>query len=72
MSEKKKDELNAIASATECTGAVAAAAVKRGLCARNRDILVKLPGGDLTVRCQQDRIILTGEVTFVFEGAFAY
>ena len=52
--------------------AVAAAAVKTGLCAMDRDILVKLPGGDLTVRCEKDKMTLTGEVTFVFEGAFEY
>ena len=52
--------------------AVAAAAVKRGLCEAGRDITVKLAGGDLTVNCTEDRIVLTGAVTFVFEGEFEY
>ena len=56
------------------TGACAAvaAAVRRGLCPADADITVKLPGGDLTVRCGEEGITLTGEVTFVFEGEFEY
>ncbi|MBR4537261.1 MAG: diaminopimelate epimerase, partial [Clostridia bacterium] len=52
------------------TGACAAvaAAVKTGLCPTGRDIVVKLAGGDLTVNCTEERVILTGEVTYVFEG----
>ncbi len=52
--------------------AVAAAAVRLGLCDAGRDLMVKQPGGDLTVRCQNGRITLTGEAVFVFEGEFAY
>ncbi|MBR6186267.1 MAG: diaminopimelate epimerase, partial [Clostridia bacterium] len=52
--------------------AVVAAAVKNGLCDAGRDIIVKLPGGDLTVVCTDQKILLTGEVTFVFEGEFEY
>ncbi|MBQ9301391.1 MAG: carbamoyl-phosphate synthase large subunit, partial [Clostridia bacterium] len=52
--------------------AVAAAAVRLGLCEAGRDITVKLAGGDLTVNCTGDRIVLTGEVVFVFEGTFEY
>ncbi|MBR5110172.1 MAG: diaminopimelate epimerase, partial [Clostridia bacterium] len=52
--------------------AVAAAAVRNGYCEPGRDIIVKLPGGDLTVNCTPDRITLTGEAALVFDGAFAY
>ncbi|MBR5109673.1 MAG: diaminopimelate epimerase, partial [Clostridia bacterium] len=48
--------------------AVAAAAVRNGYCEPGRDIIVKLPGGDLTVNCTPDRITLTGEAVHVFEG----
>ncbi|MDO5328259.1 MAG: diaminopimelate epimerase, partial [Clostridia bacterium] len=56
------------------TGACAAvaAAVKTGVCPAGRDITVKLAGGDLTVNCTDENILLTGEVTFVFEGEFEY
>ncbi|MCR4886942.1 MAG: carbamoyl-phosphate synthase large subunit [Clostridiales bacterium] len=52
--------------------AAAAAAVRCGYCAADSDVVVKLPGGDLTVRCAEGGITLTGEVTFVFEGEFEY
>jgi len=52
--------------------AAAAAAVRCGHCAADSDIVVKLPGGDLTVRCGSEGITLTGEVTFVFDGEFEY
>ena len=52
--------------------AVAAAAVKLGLCEAGRDITVKQAGGDLTVNCAEDKITLTGDVVFVFEGSFEY
>ncbi|NLD83262.1 MAG: diaminopimelate epimerase, partial [Clostridiales bacterium] len=52
--------------------AVVAAAVKKGLCEAGRDILVKLAGGDLTVNYTESRILLTGDVTFVFAGEFEY
>ena len=56
------------------TGACAAvaAAVRNGLCDAGRDILVKLPGGDLTVREEGGRMTLTGETVTVFEGTFSY
>ncbi|MBR3742064.1 MAG: diaminopimelate epimerase, partial [Clostridia bacterium] len=56
------------------TGACAAvaAAVKNGVCPSDQDIVVKLVGGDLTVRCTEEKIALTGEVTHVFEGEFEY
>ena len=56
------------------TGACAAvaAAVKTGVCPADKDIVVKLAGGDLTVRCTEEKITLTGEATHVFEGEFEY
>ncbi|MBR6185765.1 MAG: diaminopimelate epimerase, partial [Clostridia bacterium] len=48
--------------------AAAAAAVRNGCCDPCRDLTVKLPGGDLTVHYENDRIILTGEAVLVFEG----
>ena len=56
------------------TGACAAvaAAVKNGICPPDKDIVVKLAGGDLTVRYTEEKITLTGEATHVFEGEFEY
>ena len=52
------------------TGACAAvaAAVKIGLCPAGKDILVKLPGGDLIVNDAKDHIVLSGETVLSFEG----
>ena len=57
------------------TGACAAvaAAVENGYCAPDTDVLVKVKGGDLTVRCGADgNITLTGEAVLVYEGEFEY
>jgi len=56
------------------TGACAAvaAAVENGLCDEDTDITVRLLGGDLTVRCTKERIVLTGSAVMVFEGEFRY
>ena len=56
------------------TGACAAvaAAIRNGYCDPDKDVIVKLPGGDLTVRCTDDKILLTGNVALVFKGEFAY
>ena len=56
------------------TGACAAvaAAVENGYCAPDTDVLVKVNGGDLTVRCSRDHITLTGEAVLVYEGEFEY
>ena len=56
------------------TGACAAvaAAVKNGACDLGRDVIVKLPGGDMTVNCTEDRLLLSGSAVMVFEGAFEY
>lgn len=52
------------------TGACAAvaAAVRNGYCDAGKDILVKLPGGDLTVREEDGGMTLSGETVMVFEG----
>ena len=56
------------------TGACAAAvaAVENGLCDRNSDILVKMPGGDLIVNITDNGVILTGDAKMVFEGKLEY
>lgn len=56
------------------TGACAAvvAAVEKGVCDKNRDITVRLPGGDLLVNYSDDGILLTGAVTLVYNGVFEY
>ena len=52
--------------------AAAAAAVRLGLCDMNTEITVKLLGGDLLVRVEPGRIILTGNAVLVYEGTFEY
>ncbi|MBQ3669813.1 MAG: diaminopimelate epimerase, partial [Clostridia bacterium] len=52
--------------------AAAAAAVKLGLCAKNRDIKVNLLGGDMTVNVSDTSVTLTGSAVMVFEGEFEY
>jgi len=56
------------------TGACAAvaAAVENGFCDPGKDILVKLPGGDMTVKYTPEDITLTGNAVLVFEGEFEY
>ena len=53
------------------TGACASvvAAVQQGLCCRDTDIAVEMPGGILTVRWQTDNtLLLTGDAVLVFSG----
>ena len=52
------------------TGACASvvAAILCGRCKEGEDILVRLRGGDLTIRYEQDRVWMTGEAVTVFEG----
>ena len=56
------------------TGACAAvvAAVENGLCEKGSDVTVRLPGGDLTVNYTDERVLLTGSATSVYEGTFTY
>ena len=49
-----------------------AAAIENGYCAPDTDVLVKVLGGDLTVRCTAERVTLTGEAVLVYEGEFEY
>ncbi len=48
--------------------AVAAAAVKNGLCREGEEITVKLRGGDLTIVYAQDKVTMSGGATEVFRG----
>ena len=52
------------------TGACAAAiaAVENGYCAKDTDITVKLPGGDLIIRCTDESVFMTGNATKCFDG----
>ena len=56
------------------TGACAAvvAAVENGHCAKNVDIQVQAPGGNLLVRYTDDAVILTGKAELVFEATTEY
>ena len=56
--------------ATAC--AAAAAAVENGYCLKGEDITVKTRGGDLTVRCTDDGIVLTGGTELIFTGELRY
>lgn len=48
--------------------AAAVAAVLNGLCDKDTDISVRLPGGELTIRYTDDAVYLTGEACEVFRG----
>ena len=52
------------------TGACAAAvaSVLRGHCLENKDINVKLPGGELMIRYTPQAVFMTGNAQKVFEG----
>ena len=52
--------------------AAAAAACENGLCDKGSDITVSLLGGELTVNCTDERVLLTGGASVVFEGSFQY
>ena len=56
------------------TGACAAvvAACENGLCDKGSDVRVSLLGGELTVNYSDERILLTGGASVVFEGSFLY
>ena len=56
---------------TACgTGACAAvvAAIENGYCEKNKDITVRVKGGNLIVRCTDDTVYLTGTAIQVYEG----
>lgn len=48
--------------------ACAIAAILNKYCKKNTDILIHLEGGELTVRCTNETIFMTGPCTEVFEG----
>ena len=52
--------------------AAAAAACENGLCDKGSDITVSLLGGELTVNYTDERVLLTGGASVVFEGKFEY
>ncbi len=54
------------------TCAAVAAAVSLGLCAEGRDVSVKFTGGDATVNCTGERVLLTGSAVLAFEGEFEF
>lgn len=56
------------------TGACAAvvAAVENGYCNKGEDITVKLKGGDLIVNYTDERILLTGNASLVYEGEIEF
>ena len=56
------------------TGACAAviAAVENGYCDKGSDVKVSLLGGELTVNYTDERVLLTGGATKVYEGSFEY
>ena len=56
------------------TGACAAvvAAVTKGLCQKNRDITVRVRGGDLVVNYNGETATLTGDAKLVYTGEVEY
>ena len=50
----------------------AAAACENGLCDKGSDIRVILLGGELTVNVSDERVLLTGGASVVYEGCFQY
>ncbi len=56
------------------SGACAAvvAATEKGLIKKNRDVTVKVKGGDLTVNYSEDGITLSGDTVLVYKGEFEF
>ncbi len=53
--------------------ASAAASVKNGLCDFDTDIIIKLRGGELTVRCDREyNITMQGPAEKVYDGVYSY
>ena len=48
------------------------AAVANGLCAKGRDITVRVRGGDLVVNYTDERVTLTGDAKLVYTGEAEY
>ena len=54
------------------TCAAVAAAIRKGCCDAGRDVTVKFAGGDVTVNCTDERILLTGNAVLIYEGEFSF
>ncbi|MBP1587222.1 MAG: carbamoyl-phosphate synthase large subunit [Clostridia bacterium] len=52
--------------------AIVAVATALGICERNKNITVKLPGGELICNMSDNGLLLTGDARKVFEGTFEY
>ena len=52
--------------------AAAAAAIANGLCQPDRDITVRVKGGELIVRCTDQGVTLTGDARLVYTGELEY
>ena len=52
--------------------AAAAAAIENGYCEKNEPITVKVRGGDMTVVCSDDGVMLTGNAVLVFKGTVRF
>ena len=50
------------------TCAAVVAAIKNGYCKKDTDIMVKVKGGELVIRCTDDAVFMTGQARKVFEG----
>ena len=49
-----------------------AAAAENGLCAKGEPVTVKVRGGDLIVRYDDDGVALTGDAVLVYTGETSY
>ncbi len=67
----KSDYGLTLSSGTGACAAVAAA-VANGLCSKNEDITVKTKGGELIVNYTDDGILLSGNVSMIFNGTINY
>ena len=56
------------------TGACAAvaAAIANGKCGKDRDVTVRVKGGELIVRCTDEGVTLTGDAKLVYTGEIEY
>ena len=52
--------------------AIAAVAAELGICGKNKNVTVKLPGGELICSVSDEGVLLTGDARKVFEGSFEY
>ena len=57
-----------VPACSECAGAAVTAAVLTDRVRRGADIVVEMPGGELTVRYDGRSLFVTGEAVRVFSG----